>query len=63
MDKVWSSIISDLLINLSAGWVGLVIVVPSFTTERGLRKFAVLFWDAACAIVSLLFAYLLRSNL
>jgi len=53
--------ISDLLVNLSAGWFGVVFIVPNFSKEKGLRKLLILTLDMCAAIVCLIAAFLLRS--
>lgn len=57
---LWSSILSDLFINLSAGWFGVVIIVPNFSEEKGRKKYIVLTADILFGIVCLLLAYLLK---
>ena len=27
--EIWSSVLSDLLVNLAAGWLGAVVIVPA----------------------------------
>ena len=60
-DKIWFSIASDLLINLSAGWFGAVLIVPNFSQKRGIKKVMVLTTDVLFATVCLVGAYILRS--
>lgn len=60
MDKTFLAVLSDLFINLSAGWFGVVVIVPNFTKEKGIKKFLILTIDIAFAIVCLVISYLLR---
>ena len=57
MDKVTLSVFADLLINLAAGWFGLVFIVPSI--GRG-RKLSVLFGNILYCILCLITADFLR---
>lgn len=59
--KILNVIISDLLINLSAGWIGALIIVPNYTEEKGKRKLIVLTMDISLAMISLFGAYLFRN--
>ncbi|MDZ7586663.1 MAG: hypothetical protein U0946_02820 [Patescibacteria group bacterium] len=58
---LWNSILADLLVNLSAGWLGAVLIVPNFSKETGLRKLWVLTGDLVMGILSLLLAFKLRN--
>jgi hypothetical protein len=60
-DKAWFSIASDLLINLSAGWFGAVLIVPNFSEKKGIKRVMVLTTDILFATVCLVGAYILRS--
>ncbi len=60
---VFLATISDLLVNLSAGWFGVVFIVPNFSKEKGFRKLLILTLDICAAIVCLIAAFLLRSIL
>lgn len=59
----WILAISDLLINLSAGWLGAVIIVPNFSREKGYKKFLILTTDLLAAILSLSLAVAMRGSL
>lgn len=61
LDKTWFLIISDLLINMAAGWLGAVLIVPNFSKEKGKRKLIILTMDIFLATVSLIVAYKLRT--
>jgi len=53
--------VSDLLINLSAGWFGAMLIVPNFSKDRGLRKIVILTLDLCAAIVCLVASFMLRN--
>ena len=57
------SVLSDLFINLSAGWFGIIIISPNFMDKKGFRKFFILISDLTFAIFCLEVAYILRINL
>ncbi len=57
---IWLTIFSDLFVNLAAGWVGAVVIVPNFTHERGRRKFFVLTGDILAIILCLVMAFIFR---
>lgn len=59
-DKVLFLVISDLLINLSAGWIGALIIVPNYSQGSSKRKLIILTMDIIFAIFSLMGAYQLR---
>lgn len=60
MDKILLSIVADLLVNVAAGWFGLVFLVPQVEKRRQKRKFFVLTGNILFGIVCLEVAYLLR---
>lgn len=62
-DPAWSSIISELFIDLAAGWFGAVFIVPNFSEKRGLEKIIVLTLNIILGIVCLEFAFLARKLL
>jgi len=53
--------VSDLLINLSAGWFGAMLIVPNFSKDKGLRKIVILTLDLSAAIVCLVASFMLRN--
>lgn len=55
MDNVWEEAISDVLINLSAAWLGLVLVTPFTGIKRKIR-FEILTANIIFSIVSLILA-------
>jgi len=58
---IWNSILSDLFVNLSAGWFGAVLIVPNFTKETGYRRLWMLTANGVLGILSLLLAFKLRN--
>jgi len=58
-DPVFLNIISELFVNLSAGWFGVAFIVP-LTSKRPKFKWWVLPIHIGFGIVSLLFSYTLR---
>ena len=52
-DPIWLSALSDLFINLSAGWLGTVIILPNYVKERGMKKILILISNLIASIVSL----------
>jgi hypothetical protein len=60
IDKILFSIISDLLINLSAGWFGAILIVPNFSKIRGRSRLWVLLSDFVAAMICLAISYELR---
>lgn len=60
VDPVWWATISDLLVNLSAGWFGAIVVLPIVFPFHKKVNVSLLIFDAAVGIVSLLFAVQLR---
>ena len=59
-DPAFLSVFSDLLVNLSAGWFGVIFII-SPTIKRAKRaNFLILTVDLIFAIVSLLIAFMLR---
>lgn len=63
VNPVLRSVISDLFINISAGWVGAIVITPNFSDAKGLKKWFVLTGNLLGVIVSLLIAFSLRSSL
>lgn len=60
LDAEWLKAIADLLINLSAGWFGAILVVPNFGGAEYPDNLKILTVDAVLAIVSLVFAVKLK---
>lgn len=61
INPVLRSIIGDLFVNLSAGWIGAIIITPNFSDSKGVKKWVVLTGNMLGVIVSLLIAFSLRS--
>jgi len=60
-DRRWGGVISDLLINLAAGWFGAVVIVPVFVGGQNLDWWLLLF-DITAGILSLKMAVILREG-
>lgn len=59
-DRLWLLIISDLFVNLAAGWLGAVFIVP-VTSKRPIKvKVGLLTTNLMFAIFSLIAAFELR---
>lgn len=59
LDPLWFIILSELFINLAAGWFGAAIIVP-LTSKRRKTKWWILPMHIGFGIVSLLISYILR---
>jgi len=59
-DADWLEAIADLLINLAAGWFGVVVIVPNFGSLDDAHSILLLTEDLAAGIVSLIFAVKLK---
>jgi len=58
----WNTVFADLLINLAAGWLGAIFIVPNFAKNmRKDKKKWILFQNFAAGIVCLSGAYFLRN--
>lgn len=55
-----ANILSDLFINLAAGWLGTVIIVPIAIEGSRKEKLMVLTWHIILAILSLVVAFELK---
>ena len=62
IDPILSSVISDLFVNLSAGWLGAVIIVPTFSKRKGLKKLWVLTFNLGASILSLVIAFFIKKT-
>lgn len=60
IDPVWFTVISDLFVNLSAGWFGVVLIAPNFLTKKSPLKYFLLTSDIVAGIVSLVIAFELK---
>lgn len=63
IDVVWAQIISELCVNLSAGWIGAAVVIPVTSKLDRRVNLGVLTVNLALAIVFLVAAFELRSKL
>lgn len=59
-NRLWFKIISELLVNLSAGWYGASLIIPAFSGNIEF-DFGVLILNISFGTVSLLVAYQLRN--
>lgn len=53
-------IISDLLVNLAAGWIGAAVILPIKAKDR---KLSILIFNFSFATIALVIAYFLRESL
>lgn len=60
VDTILLSVTADLSINLAAGWIGVLMIVPNFVDEKGLRKWLILISDLFAAIFYVILAVILR---
>lgn len=61
--NLWLNGISDLLINLSAGWFGAVFIVPVFSDSSLIISLPILTGDLTMGILFLVSAIELRKNI
>ncbi len=60
VDTLLLTIFSEVFVDLSAGWLGAVLIVPNFASREFPFNFAVLTGDLLAAISSLVIAFRLR---
>ena len=60
--EAWSTI-ADLLVNLSAGWIGAAFITSSFTSRSLIVNLAILTADIGLAILSLQLAIIIRKQI
>jgi len=58
--KIWKTLLSDLFVNLSAGWFGAVFIIPAFTRNSLAIDLPVLTADLVLGILCLVFSYQLK---
>jgi len=58
--SAWPEIISELLVNLAAGWIGVVVAVPAIIPLQTMAGLVFLTANLLLGIVSLLMAKRLR---
>lgn len=63
VDAVWLEIISELCINLSAGWIGAAVVIPVTSKLDRRVNLGLLTMNLVAAIVFLMAAFELRRGL
>jgi hypothetical protein len=56
----WSNIVSDLFVNLSAGWFGAAFILPSVSENMARIDFRILTGDIILGILSLILAKVFR---
>jgi len=61
MNDTWLSVLSDLFINLAAGWFGAVLIVPNFIKTKSSKNIAVLTADLIFGILCLVIGYFFRN--
>lgn len=54
------TIVSDLFINLSAGWFGAIIILPNLFNLKSILNLAVLLTNLLFGIISILIAFKLK---
>jgi hypothetical protein len=63
IDPVWAQIISELCVNLSAGWIGAAVVIPVTSKLDKKINLGLLTMNLAAGIVFLTVAFELRRRL
>lgn len=63
IDKTLLSVLSDLFVNLAAGWLGAAFIAPNFSRKKGLEKFIILTSDIMLAIFCLGVGFILKKAL
>lgn len=62
LDLLWFTLISEVLVNLSAGWLGIALATMLASDKSIVVKFGLLTGNLALAIVSLMAAFKLRKR-
>ncbi len=62
IDKEWFYLVSEICVNLSAGWIGAILIIPNFADAPFPRNVLTLTADFVLAIVSLIVAFYLRKQ-
>ncbi len=60
IDPVWFTLLSELFVNLSAGWFGAAFVVPAITEQPLSWDLSVLTIDVCLGMLFLVFAFQFR---
>lgn len=63
MSKTWKSLFSDLFVNLSAGWFGAALIVPTFSDSTLIGDLWILTYDLILGTLFLVLSYVLRKNI
>lgn len=56
-NSIWPQLISDLFVNLSAGWFGAALVIPTTSKRPGPINITILTIDIVAGILFMIFAY------
>jgi len=56
LNKSWLTVLSGLFTNLSAGWLGLIIIAPNFLPLNNIEKLWIFTYEVFFAIVFLVLA-------
>lgn len=62
IDLLWLTLVSEILVNLSAGWIAIGLAVPFAVDKDIFTRFALLTGNLGFAILSLVGAYKLRKK-
>ena len=60
IDQLWLSILSELFVNLSAGYFGVAFITPSFSRKRKWARIGILFNYVAYGMLFLVMAFVFR---
>lgn len=60
-DAAWLSVLSELLVNLAAGWFGAAVIVPQTVPAFSQTSTVVLLVNIGFGVFSLVIAYKLRT--
>lgn len=61
IDPALKNIVSDLFVNLSAGWFGAAFITPNFSQAKRSNKFLLLTVNITLGIFCLVVAYFLKT--
>lgn len=57
LNSIWLQLISDLFVNLSAGWFGAALIVPTTSKRSGPINLTILTIDVIAGILFMILAY------
>lgn len=60
IDPLWAVVLSDLFINLSAGWFGAALIVPAVAKKKTVINLGILLFNLIFGIVFLIIGFQLR---